>query len=610
MFRGVDFKIPPPLIKSDSPVRSPLPLPHDSHHETPVCEVGHAPQMVHLTERVKLPFPKVERMTTPSGASVVFRNARILDGSGRPAFDADVRVADGRIETVSEDPLDADRVIDVDGSYLAPGFIDMHAHSDLRLFDHPDAEEKVTQGITTEVLGQDGVSVAPVPADLQAEWAERIKSLDGTLEEPWPWNTVAEYLDELDAASPAVNVAHYAPHGNLRSHIAGFEDRELADEEVSELQSLLHDAIDDGAFGMSKGMIYPPSSYGRDPELEALALVLAERDSFMVSHVWNETDAVVESIDRYLEICRRAGCHAHVSHLKVGGQDNWGKSDEVLGLFDDAEAKGQRVSFDQYPYTAGSTMLTALLPPWARQGSSEEMRERLQSDDVREEIATDIAEPGDWENLARAAGTWDNILITRTASGRYQGMTISDIADEMDREPVDAMCELLVDEDLDVTMADFVMSDEDIEPFLADERGTFCTDGIFGGKPHPRAIGTFGRILETYVRERSVLSPELMAYKAAGHAADILGLPDRGYVHEGYVADLVVFDLDELSANATYEDPFQLTDGMAYVLVGGEIAVEDGAVTGARNGTVLRSTEEWDGDTRPALSRERLDAAE
>lgn len=542
-------------------------------------------------------------MPTASGASIAFQNARVLDGSGRPAFTANVRVADGRIDKISDDPLDADRGVDLAESYLAPGFIDMHAHSDLRLFEHPDAEEKVTQGITTEVLGQDGVSVAPVPADMQDEWAERIKSLDGTIEGPWPWNSVTEYLDELDAASSAVNVAHYAPHGNLRSQIAGFEDRALTDDEVEDLRDRLHRVIDGGAFGMSKGMIYPPSSYGRDSELEALAEVLAERDSFMISHVWNETDHVVKSIDRYLEICRRGGCHAHVSHLKVGGQQNWGKSEAVVGLFDDAIETGQRVTFDQYPYTAGSTMLTALLPPWARQGKSEDNLDRLQSDEVRERIAEDIAQPGDWENLARAAGTWDNILITRTASSRYQGETIEDIAAAMDREPVDAMCELLVEEDLDVTMADFVMAEEDIERFIADDRGTFCTDGIFGGKPHPRAIGTFGRILERYVRDREVLSPELMAYKAAGNPADILGLQDRGYVREGYVADLVVFDLNAVSENATYAEPLQLTDGMEYVLVGGEITVEDGAITGDRNGSVLRSTEEWDGDTRPMLSR-------
>jgi N-acyl-D-amino-acid deacylase len=567
-------------------------------------------------------------MTEPSAASIAFRDARVLDGSGRPPFTASVRVADGRIDAISDAPLDADRVVDLDGSYLAPGFIDMHAHSELRLFEYPGAEEKLTQGVTTEVLGQDGVSVAPVPATLTAEWEERVRSLDGTLGDTWPWHTVDGYLAALDDADPAVNCAYYAPHGNIRSMLAGFEDRPLTGEhvvaagpvtgqrlddhefdgdappgELDALQQELEVALEEGAFGMSKGMIYPPSSYARDDELVALADTLAERDSFMVSHVWNETDRVVESIDRYLDICRQGGCHAHVSHLKVGGQQNWGDSEAVLDLFDDAVERGQRVTFDQYPYTAGSTMLTALLPPWARQGESDDIRHRLNSAAVRERIAEDIARPGDWENLAYAAGSWDNILVTRTGSGRHQGDTIADIAAEMDREPVDAMCELLVAEELDVTMADFVMAEEDIERFLADDRGTFCTDGIFGGKPHPRAIGAFGRILERYVRERETLSPELMAYKAAGNPADILGLRDRGHVREGYVADLVAFDLDSVSANATYEEPFQYTDGMEYVLVGGEIAVRDGEPTGARNGTVLRSYEEWGGATRPDLDR-------
>ena len=557
-----------------------------------------------------------------SSESVEFRNAVVLDGTGGAPFEAHVHVADGRIQRVSDEPAGADREIDLDGSYLAPGFVDMHAHSELRLLDHPEAAEKLTQGVTTEVLGQDGVSVAPIPERLKAEWADRLEPLDGATDEPWPWVTIGRYLTELEAAEPAVNVAYYAPHGNLRSLVAEFEDRELSDWEVETLREELHKALDAGAFGLSTGMIYPPSSYGRDDELEALATALGRRKSFMVSHVWNETDQVVGSIERFIDICRRGGCQAHISHLKVGGQRNWGKSSAIVTLLDAAESSHSRVTFDQYPYTAGSTMLTALLPPWARQGDSEDIKATLQREEDVRRIADDIGSEGDWENLARAAGTWENILITRTKSGAHQGNTIAEIAEARDAvqsaasaaeidgvDPVEVMCELLVEEDLDVTMGDFIMSEEDIERFIADERGTFCTDGIFGGKPHPRAIGTFGRILERYVREREVIPVETMVYKAAGHPADILGLDDRGYVREGNVADLVAFDLADVSENATYEEPYQLTDGMEYVLVGGSIAVEDGEPTGVAAGEVLRSTEEWGGDTRPYLDRHDPDEA-
>lgn len=567
-------------------------------------------------------------------ADLEFQNARVLDGSGRPPVRAHVLVADGRIERIGDEPAGADRVVDLAGSYLAPGFVDMHAHSELRLLSTPGAPEKLTQGVTTEVLGQDGVSVAPIPAVLREEWVERIKSLDGSYEEPWPWNTISEYLATLEAATPAVNAAYYAPHGNLRSLFLGFEDRPIHGENVvaagsskliapardhrdpdggrpgapgalGALQAELETALDEGAFAMSKGMIYPPSSYGRDAELEALAETLADRNAFMVSHVWNETDRVVESIDRYLDICHSGGCQAHVSHLKVGGETNWGKSSAILDLFDAAEARGQRVSFDQYPYTAGSTMLTALLPPWARQGSGEAIQDRLADPDVVRKIAADIDAEGpcDWENLARAAGSWDQILVTQTASGRFQGETIADLAAARGESPVEAICGLLVEEDLEVTMADFIMAETDVERFLADGRGTICTDGIFGGKPHPRAIATFARVIERYVAGRGTLSPELFAYKAAGRAADVLGLPDRGYVREGYVADLVVFDPDAVTARATYEDPYRLSTGFEWVLVGGAVAVRDGEPTGVRNGDVLRSSEEWDGPRRPEFDR-------
>ncbi|WP_458190396.1 N-acyl-D-amino-acid deacylase family protein [Haladaptatus sp. NG-WS-4] len=530
--------------------------------------------------------------------SIEFQNATVVDGTGQPPYTAHVLITGETIRRIGDSPVGADREIDLDGGFLAPGFIDMHAHSELRLFDHPDASEKLTQGVTLEVMGQDGVSVAPVPEVHKKEWGKRVQSLLGT-KDNWSWNSVDEFLDELDATKPAVNCAYYAPHGNLRSTVAGFETRELDAGEIDRLCEELRTALDQGAFAMSKGMIYPPSSYGRDDEFVELAQTLGERNSFMVSHVWNETDHVVESIKRYIEICEEGGCQPHISHLKVGGNNNWGKSEAVIELFDTANKRGLEVTFDQYPYTAGSTMLTALLPPWAREGSASEICARLQDYKTRMEIKADIESDGEWENLARAAGTWKNILITHTASGQKIGETVAAIATQRDIDPIDAMCDLLVKEELDVTMADFIMAEEDIQRFLADERGTICSDGIFGGKPHPRAIGTFARIFERYVKDREVFSIETAVYKTSGHAATVLGLSDRGFVAEGYHADLVAFDLESVQENGTYQNPLQLAEGIQYVLVNGIIAVEDGHPTEERAGTVLRSTEEWKGSSRP-----------
>lgn len=541
------------------------------------------------------------------GDTFVFRNARVLDGSGAPAYSANVRVNNRRITDIGNSDDEGSDGIDLEGAYLAPGFIDMHAHSELRLLQHPGAAAKLTQGVTLEVLGQDGVSVAPVPDSLSAEWADCVRALDGSYREPWPWRTIPEYLDKLDETLPAVNVAYLAPHGNLRSRVAGFDDRELTASETETLQEAVGAAIREGVFGLSTGLIYPPSAYARDPELVALAETLDTHSTMLVSHVWNETNRVVDSIERFLDICRQGGCHAHISHLKVGGRQKGGAATAIREHLDRAEAAGQRVSFDQYPYTAASTMLTALLPPWARTGDSETICKRLRDADVRDRIRRALEEPGDWENLVYAAGSWENILITQTASGTYEGETVDAIADKRDQDPVDAVCDLLVDEALDVTMAHFIMAEPDIEAFLQDDRGTFCTDGIFGGKPHPRVIGTFGRLLERYIRDRGVLTPAQMAYKAAGRPADILGLPDRGYIREGYVADLVVFDLGTVSENATYENPWQYTDGIDYVMVNGTLAVADGELTDNRAGEILRSHREWDGDMRPKLNRAASD---
>lgn len=541
-------------------------------------------------------------------SSFDFRNATVVDGSGSTPFTAHVLVADGRIESISETPHGADRVVDLDGSFLAPGFVDMHSHSELRLFESPEAREKITQGVTLEVFGQDGVSVAPVTPSQKSAWADRVQSLLGRAGS-WEWESVGEFMDELDAAEPAVNGVYYAPHGNLRSTVAGFDDRPLSSDEVDDVSQALDDAMSDGAFAMSTGMIYPPSSYGRDDELEVLAGTLAEWDSLMISHVWNESDRVVESIERFVDICVDGGCQPLVSHLKVAGERNEGRSTEVLNLFDRYESAGVDVVFDQYPYTAGSTMLTALLPPWVRKGESEDIKRRLERPAARERIRDDIYEGSDWENIYRAAGSWDDILLTRTRSGNHEGQTIAEVAAERGTEPIDALCDLLVAEDLDATMVEFFLDETDVSRFLADKRGTICTDGIFGGKPHPRAVATFTRLLERYVRSTELLSVEEAVYKAAGLPADVLGLPNRGRIAEGYVADLVTFDLDAVTEHATYEDPLQFSDGIEYVLIGGTPVVEAGAHTGARPGSVLRSTDVWNGTSRPVL-RSRVESEE
>jgi len=518
---------------------------------------------------------------------LVIKNGRIVDGAGNPWYWGDVAVADGRIAAVGRlADAEADRVIDAEGLVVAPGFIDAHSHSDLMLMTEPAARQKIMQGVTTEVVGQDGLGEAPLRDDVIDDWRRYLSGLNGDPDIDWDWRSFADYLDRLEAAGPAVNVATLVGHGNLRLLAMGMENRPPTPRELDEMKELLAEAMRQGAFGMSTGLIYPPCVYAGTAELTELCKVVADWGGVFVVHMRNEGDLLLESIEEVISIGRDSGVPVHISHFKASGRKNWGKVRDALELLERARAEGVDVTVDQYPYTAGSTFLSSLLPSWVHEGGTEQMLERLRDEAVKKRIAEEMTEGG----RGREWG-WGNVIVTSVATEanrRFEGMTVEEIAEARGATPVEAVLDLVLEEENAVTMVGFSMSEEDIRTVMRSPLQMVCTDGIILGKPHPRVYGSFPRVLGRYVRGEGVLGLEEAVRKMTSLPAQRLGLHDRGLLRPGLWADITVFNPDTIIDRATYQDPHQFPEGVEYVVVNGVVTVDGGVHTGARAGRVLR----------------------
>jgi N-acyl-D-amino-acid deacylase len=521
---------------------------------------------------------------------LLVRGGRIVDGTGTPWYRADVGVTGGRIVAVGHlDGSDARAVLDAHDHVVVPGFIDVHTHSELRLLTDPLLEPKIRQGVTTEIIGQDGLSLAPLTDATAAALPARLAGLAGAADAVWTWRSVGEFLARLEAARPAPNVAYLAPHGTIRAAVAGFEARPLTADELRRAQALLQAALDDGAVGFSTGLIYPPCSFADVDELVALCTVAARIGAPFVVHVRNESAYVLEAMDEVLEVARRSGAPLHVSHLKAAGRRHWDALSSVLERFDRARAAGIEVTFDQYPYAAGSTFLSALLPPWAHDGGTAALLARLRDPESRRRLADALAQPGRWENFVYACG-WDAVQVAavRTEANRWcEGRRLPEIAQARGQSPAEALFDLLVEEDAAATMIVFWGEETRITEAMRHPLQMVGSDGIFGGKPHPRLYGTFPRVLGPYVRNGTLRLEDAVRRMTAA-AAHRFGLVGRGLLVPGAWADVVVFDPATIADRATYEAPHQYPVGIRHVLVNGVPVVRDGEVTGARPGRVLR----------------------
>lgn len=531
--------------------------------------------------------------------STLFTNATIIDGSGAAPWQGHVLVKGERIAAVSSDPAlassDAKRIVDVQGAVLCPGFIDTHSHSDLYLLLGERLSPKLRQGITTEILGQDGVAMAPLPTEHVRAWRRNISGLNGdsnTLS--WDWQDMAGYLKQLERNKPGVNAGCLAPHGNIRMEAMGLSARPATEDERIAMCRILDRELAAGALGLSTGLIYIPCVYADTRELTALCRVAARHDKPLVIHQRSEADHILDSMDEVLDLARATGIRVHFSHFKICGKKNAHRFEAVLAKLDAAKAEGLQVSFDQYPYTAGSTMLSVILPPWAHDGGTEAMLERIADPFTRSLIMADIAQCGRgtacWDDFIDFAGT-DGIYITSVESEANQhavGKNLDELGQLRNTGPLEAAMDLLIEEQNCVGMVDFYGVETHVEAFLKRPEMNVCTDGLLHGTPHPRTYGAFARVLGHYVRERSLLPLEEAVHKMTGRPAAIFGLEQRGLVREGYYADLVIFDPATVRDRAEYITPRQYPEGFRMVCVNGQVEVDNAQDFDCRAGHVLR----------------------
>jgi N-acyl-D-amino-acid deacylase len=534
----------------------------------------------------------------PTPIDLLVTNARIVDGTGAAARDGAVAIAGGKVVEVLDAAAAtaasrrATRVVDAKGRVVAPGFIDMHSHSDMPLVTDGNAQSKIRQGVTTEVIGESG-SIAPQASPTADQ----------------PWTDFAGYFAVLEKQGIAVNLLSYIGLGTVRELVIGGDNRPPTADELIKMQGLVGAAMQQGAAGVSTGLIYPPNAYANLDELVALSTPAAAVGGRYASHLRHDGKRLREGIEEAVAIGERARLPVHVFHIKVTGQQNFGRMTEVVEIVEAARARGVRVTADIYPYVASSTSLTATLPQWVMDGGVDKLVERLSDRTTRARVRRDMEDPNaSWDNRYQSAGTWANVQLASIGrqrglpstvdnpNAKYEGMRVADAAKAAGKDPFDFVFDLLRDTRASVGCVYFIMSEDDVklamrQPWVAvgSDGSALATEGpLRAGVPHPRNFGTFPRVLGKYVREEKVITLEEAVRKMTSLAAATLNLPDRGSIAPGKWADLVIFDPATVADQATFEQPFQYPVGIDIVIVNGQVVLDEGKHTNARPGKVLR----------------------
>ena len=541
---------------------------------------------------------------------IIIKSGTVIDGTGSPRVAADVGITDGLITAVGALDGDAAHTINAEGLIVAPGFIDIHSHSEfiLPLDNAADILSPfIHQGITTLITGNCGYSPAPVnPATL-----DLLKSYTMFLkgeELGWEWQTFGEYLDQLERRGVCLNMVPMVAHGAVRIHEVGFEGRPVTPDEMFSMQRLVSQALDDGAFGLSSGLLYAPGIFAPPEEIIELASALTGQDAIYTSHIRGSSETLLSATKEVIRVGEANQIPCQHSHIEAFGHDHWPKIERILALHESAHDRGVDTGFDVIPYVAANTTLLAIYPPWALTGGVDALLDRLRNADLRRDIRKSIEEDlpgwpswleGDWpHNLVEATG-WDNIWVIWTESGDNQhmeGRSFAAIADEQGRDPFDVAFDLTLAEGghamcLYIGVSGDLQTEDGLETLLAHPWAAVETDAIITGKgvPHPAGYGAFPRVLGHFSRDRGLFSLEEAVHKMTGIAAERFGLKRRGRLQEGMAADITVFDATTVADTTTYTEPTSSPQGIEYVLINGELAVDAGTlVTAGKSGRVIR----------------------
>lgn len=527
---------------------------------------------------------------------VLLKNGRIVDGGGNPWYRGDVAIKGDIIAAVgSLKGESAEFEIDVSDLTVSPGFIDIHTHSDLPLLVDGEGNSHIMQGVTTNVIGNCGNSAAPI-TEISLEHFE------GIVQESYPdlemnWRTFGEYLSRLEKQGISLNAVPLVGQGTIRNAVMGFEERRPTPQELDKMKALVRHAMEDGAFGLTTGLIYVPGCYAGTDEIVELARVAAQYNGSYNSHIRGENDTLLDAVKEAIEIGLRANIPVEIAHFKAMGRHMWGKSVDALKLVEEARSQGIEVTCDQYPYNASATGLGAYLPPWAHVGGTKALKSRLSDAETRTRMRNDILHgiPG-WISLYKGVG-WENTLVTGCRNHELEGRSIEDIARSLGKDEFDAAFDLLFENDGRVSVVYFTIGDEDLERIMRHDAVMVGSDSsaisvegpLAKGKPHPRSFGTFARVLGHYVREKKTITLEQAVRKMTSLPAQKMRLYDRGLLRPGMKADVVVFDPETVCDRATYTDSFKYPTGIVHVFVNGQETVRKGVHLGIKAGQVLRS---------------------
>lgn len=525
---------------------------------------------------------------------ILVTNGQVLDGSGSDAAPGSVAIQNGMIVAIGDmEPAGFDLVLDAKGGVICPGFIDTHSHSDVEVFNDPSLAPKVMQGITTEILGQDGIAPAPLPEEHIDAWRKNLAGLSGVSDKlDWSFVTTEGYFDRLEKNGSAVNLCYLIPHGNVRMEGMGLGNEKADETQIDAIRAVLHRDLAAGGMGLSTGLVYVPCEYADQAELTALCREAAAFGRPLVIHQRSESDWILDSMREVFACARNSGVAVHFSHFKLAGAHNADKFEALLAMLDEAAKEGIPVSFDQYPYIAGSTMLGVILPTWAHDGGTDKLLERLGDPAQRAKMLADINRPiPGWDNFVRYSGV-ENMYISSVlteANRDVIGKNLVEIGEMRGKSPLEAAFDLIREESNAVGMYNFYGSEEHVKAFMARPEMNVCTDGLLGGEPHPRVYGAFPRVLGKYVRQEKVFSLAEAVRKMTSKPASVFGMEKRGLLREGFYADITVFDPETVIDRGEFGNPRQYPDGITHVLVNGVPVVRDGVLQPALPGRVLRA---------------------